>query len=376
MLSRRCQLIFLLATTACNSRTSSDGSVADGAGQAASPSGSSASGGTAAGGTPASSSASTSPATTSPAAAGNVPLPSIKAVAWPALDFISDPGNNNDPLAVALTFDDGPDGAGTLNVPGAGGTGNTSKLLDVLSTLKMKATFFICSKRATDLDTDPSAQADLKRIVADGHDLANHTVDHTGFDGTSLSVAAATQELAGVQATVSKILGPQAGLMSLYRTPYGKPYQDQADLTPMYAAATAPYGVHVGWGIDSHDWQCAQADGSQSYTFNGTSFKYENTQECVLNNVKLFIQAKQSGVILMHSIYKLSVDVLPQIVDLFKQNGYHFVSVEDFVRAKYGGTSAQLAAANKAANFDAATLQKAAVASVNRSAWVLGTNAN
>ena len=61
---------------------------------------------------------------------------------------------------VSLTFDDGP------NEP------YTSRVLDVLRHANVKATFFLLGANA---ERYPDA---VRRIVADGHEIGNHTVDH------------------------------------------------------------------------------------------------------------------------------------------------------------------------------------------------------
>lgn len=64
---------------------------------------------------------------------------------------------------VALTFDDGP------NEP------YTSRILDVLAEQDVKATFFVVGVNATRFPRT------LLRIVAEGHEVANHTWSHMNF---------------------------------------------------------------------------------------------------------------------------------------------------------------------------------------------------
>jgi peptidoglycan/xylan/chitin deacetylase (PgdA/CDA1 family) len=72
---------------------------------------------------------------------------------------------------VALTFNDGPDQG-------------TAAVLDVLAAEGVKATFFINTDYHVDgvvninLRDDPTAQAILKRIVDEGHQLGSHTATH------------------------------------------------------------------------------------------------------------------------------------------------------------------------------------------------------
>jgi peptidoglycan-N-acetylglucosamine deacetylase len=61
---------------------------------------------------------------------------------------------------IALSFDDGP------NEP------YTSQILDVLRSLDVKATFFVIGSNA---ERHPDA---VRRLVADGHEIGNHTFDH------------------------------------------------------------------------------------------------------------------------------------------------------------------------------------------------------
>src|SRR5438105_13184644 len=64
-----------------------------------------------------------------------------------------------DTAAVALTFDDGP-------------SEDTERILDVLSTYKLRATLFMLGRQA---ELFPQI---ARRVVTDGHDLANHSYSH------------------------------------------------------------------------------------------------------------------------------------------------------------------------------------------------------
>jgi peptidoglycan/xylan/chitin deacetylase (PgdA/CDA1 family) len=61
--------------------------------------------------------------------------------------------------AVALTFDDGPGG-------------NTNEVLDLLAQHHIKATFCVIGRQVAGY---PDA---IRRIVAEGHTLCNHTWSH------------------------------------------------------------------------------------------------------------------------------------------------------------------------------------------------------
>ena len=67
----------------------------------------------------------------------------------------------------AMTFDDGPGE-------------HTSALLDLLATYDAKATFFIVSNNdgKGEIDTNKTWFDLIRRMVAEGHQVASHTFDH------------------------------------------------------------------------------------------------------------------------------------------------------------------------------------------------------
>ncbi len=99
---------------------------------------------------------------------------------------------------VALTFDDGP------NPP------YTDRILDVLAAERVHATFFVVGRA---VDAHP---ATVKRIVAEGHAIGNHTWDHPHL--ILDSPAAVRSELARTDAAVFAAAGVH---MSLMRPPFG-----------------------------------------------------------------------------------------------------------------------------------------------------------
>lgn len=76
---------------------------------------------------------------------------------------------------VALTFDAGSD------------TGNTARIVDLLAAAHIQATFGITGQWAR---ANPDL---LRRIVADGHQVVNHTFDHRSFTGTSTGTTPLTR---------------------------------------------------------------------------------------------------------------------------------------------------------------------------------------
>ena len=220
--------------------------------------------------------------------------------------------NAPDPTAISLTFDDGPDT-----------NGNTASVLDTLKAKGVKATFFINTKNYSDVANDSTAQALVRRMLAEGHELGSHTVDHKDL---SLSSTDVPSEFQGVDDLLHTI-APSYRQHRLARAPFGNPYFGPQSRLDYVAPIVANYGVHIGWNIDSLDWQCQ--DNGQ-----GTS--------CVRNNVLSAVDAGNSGIVLMHCVNPLTASVLPSLIDDLRSRGKHFVQVESLVQAKYGDLSRHL----------------------------------
>jgi MYXO-CTERM domain-containing protein len=134
-------------------------------------------------------------------------------------------------------------------------------------------------------------------------------------------------ELAGVENTVASIFGPGGPKMTLFRAPYGEPYTSPGSAGfNKVAPIGAKHGVHIGWAIDTLDWEKGSADAVYS-SFTGL--------------VKT-PGAGAYGVVLMHSIHPQTAGALPRIIDYIKANKFELRQVEDVVRARYGKSSAEI----------------------------------
>lgn len=258
----------------------------------------------------------------------DVAVTTVATVVNPNIDFNEAPALDN--KAVALTFDDGPDGA----------QGATTMVLDTLKAEGLKATFFLCANIGfANLQNDKVAQAQLKRIIAEGHQTANHTYSHQ--DLATLSNADVDAQFKKLQDVYNEVLGPTAPVMTLVRAPFGSPFQLDNPNTQRVASTVTKYGVQVGWGMDPKDWTF------DHYSTNPTVFNAD--VQDVINSVQKLIDNKQWGIILLHAVHLPSATALPTVIKMFRDNGYHFVSVEDVIRSVYGANSASIMAANKKA---------------------------
>ena len=132
----------------------------------------------------------------------------------------------HDRKRVALTFDDGP------------AERFTAQVLDILREQNVPATFFVCGKN---VEAHPEL---LRRMVAEGHEIGNHTYSHPFLYFKSRRRIA--EEIDRTQATIEKVVGFRP---SLFRPPYGARW---FGLVP----ALLERGMRlVLWSAAGYDWK-------------------------------------------------------------------------------------------------------------------------
>ncbi|NTW72024.1 MAG: LysM peptidoglycan-binding domain-containing protein [Eubacteriaceae bacterium] len=201
---------------------------------------------------------------------------------------------NTSTKVIALTFDDGDDGK------------NITKVLQILTDNKIKATFFITGKAA-------KAHPDLiGNINAQGSLIGNHSYAHPYF--TSLTYTQIIDELALCEAAIKNITGRTT--KPYFRPPYGS-----YNTAVLKAVGDAGYGKTIRWTIDTLDWKGISA--------------VEITQK-VLNN------AVPGSIVLMHvgSGAVNTPTALPGIISGLRAKGYQFVTVAQLLTyASSSGTT-------------------------------------
>src|SRR5260370_20484460 len=184
---------------------------------------------------------------------------------------------------VVLTFDDGP-------LPP-----NTSKVLDILASDCVKATFFLVGRMASEF---PSV---VRRTFDDGHTIATHTQTHSPkiWKWPIANQEADIQE--GI-ASVTKALGDSGKLSPFFRFPgLGKSAEIEAQL--------AAQGIMV-WSADfpADDW---------------TRISSKQVMARALDR----LERKGKGVLLLHDIHKVTVNALPELLKELKKRNYTVVHV-------------------------------------------------
>ncbi|MGC5010938.1 polysaccharide deacetylase family protein [Streptosporangium sp. DT93] len=179
---------------------------------------------------------------------------------------------------VALTFDDGPG-------PYTGG------LLDILAERRVRASFFVVGRMVSEED-----EAVLRRMVAEGHELGNHTWNHPQL--TRLPHEEVRRELGRTQWLVKRVTGVT---MNLMRPPYG--------LTgPQVAAESRHLGLaQILWNVDTRDW-------------------HDRDVSVVAHRAAA---AGPGSVVLLHDIHPTTVRAVPHLLDDLAGRGYRFVTLSE-----------------------------------------------
>ncbi len=178
---------------------------------------------------------------------------------------------------IALTFDAGP-------------SENSARLLDILREKKVPATFFLLGKNH--IEKYPEL---VKRMAAEGHEVASHTWDHKIL--TKISDAQIRDELKRPDDAIERLTGHRPTLM---RPPQGRTDSD------VHRIAKEEGLAEVLWSVTAKD-----------YT----------TNDSALIKKRVLEQSSRDGIILLHDIYPGTVPAVPGIVDALKERGYVFVTV-------------------------------------------------
>lgn len=205
---------------------------------------------------------------------------------------------------LAMTFDDGPSAE------------YTATLLDELKKRNMKVTFFLVGQNVVD-------HPDLvKRMVAEGHEVANHSWSHPAF--AKMGEAAVRNEIQKTQDAIAAACGVTPTLM---RPPYGSITQSQKKWIP------EEFGTQIIlWSVDPEDWK--------------------RPGESVVRS-RIVSGAADGAIILAHDIHGSTVRAMPETFDQLIAKGYKFATVSELLameRPKAAATPRVLAKAADAEN--------------------------
>ena len=180
---------------------------------------------------------------------------------------------------VVLTFDDGPSGRTTKN------------LLEILERHQAHATFFVVGKMAS------YQEHLLEDIVKHGHELGNHSYDHSSFRKLS-----SQKRLEQMQRTNELLMKHQKSIR-WFRPPYGS-YNDN-----ILEEIDNQNMCTVLWSIDPKDWK------------NPSPTK-------LVQRIQTKLQ--HGSVILLHEHHPNTVKALNDLLNICKEGGFLVVSLREF----------------------------------------------
>jgi len=208
----------------------------------------------------------------------------------PAADVVERTGNRRQ--QIALTFDDGPDPKWT------------PKILDVLKAADVPATFFVTGTNAV------RAPALLRRIIAEGSELGNHSSSHA--DLANLPDTMVGIELNATQRLVEAYTGRS---MRLFRAPYAGDAEPTSESALRIAALAGEHGyVTVGLHVDPLDWMNPGVDAIVAKA---------------VAQVEAGTTAESAQIVLLHDSggdRAQTLAALPKIISELRKRGYSFVT--------------------------------------------------
>ena len=184
---------------------------------------------------------------------------------------------------IALTFD------------AAWGNEDTQKIMEILKKHNVKVTFFMTGGWVEHYPDD------VKMILAEGHDLGNHSENHKNM--SQLADSEKETELMKVHEKVKNLTGYE---MFLFRPPYGD-YNSEL-INTIYGCNHYP----VQWDVDSLDWK---------------DYGVENIIKTVTTHKAL----GNGSIILMHNGAKFTADALDTVLTNLEQQGYEIVPISQLI---------------------------------------------
>lgn len=182
---------------------------------------------------------------------------------------------------IALTFDDGP-------MPSVG-----NRIMDCLAQYNGRATFFLVGDRV------PAYADEVRRMAAEGHEIANHTMNHKYLQ--KLGAAEIQSQVNQCNNVIESVCGVRPTVMRLPGGSYNAVVLANTNM-PM-----------IQWNNDTLDWKTRNA---------------QSTVDAVLGKVK------DGDIVLMHELYSQTGDAALQIIPALTEQGYQLVTVSEMAAAK------------------------------------------
>lgn len=181
---------------------------------------------------------------------------------------------------IALTFDDGP-------------SNNTKYFIKELQKRDALVTFFVVGNRVKKYEDV------LKETYLMGNQIGSHTYSHKNL--LYLNEEEITKEIEKTNEAIYNVIGTKP---TIIRVPYGNINKKIRSISNMN---------HILWNVDTLDW------------------KYKNSNRVYKEIIK---HAEDGNIILLHDIFKTSVNGVLKAIDELKKQGYEFVTIYEMVYLK------------------------------------------
>lgn len=215
---------------------------------------------------------------------GNLPEPPKEAKSYISNGLAYFTGGGNEKV-LYLTFDEGYE------------NGYTSKILEVLKRMNVKATFFVTKPYIS------SNKTLVQNIVREGHLVANHSDTHpsmalvalTGYEKFSL-------ELINVEKEFKNVTGKE--ISKFFRPPMGK-----------YSELSLYYAKKLGY--KNIFWSFAYGD-----------YDVNKQPEKVYAKNHILKNTHNGAILLLHAISKTNTEILEELITEWRKRGYEFKTLD------------------------------------------------
>lgn len=227
---------------------------------------------------------------------------------------IRTPGNKRPPCPAEMTFikkyrgyfidegktDDNADRVVYLTFDAGYENGNVARILDTLGEKNVAGAFFILGNLVT---SEPGL---VKRMGDEGHLVCNHTYHHRDMSRFSDKNEFAS-ELVSLEEIYRKTTGRE--LSKYYRPPEGR-----------FSEQNLKYAAEMGYSTVF--WSFAYADWDNN--------KQPNEEYAIQ---KIMSNVHNGAVILLHPTSATNAAVLPRVIDMLREQGYRFGTLDELCGA-------------------------------------------
>lgn len=174
--------------------------------------------------------------------------------------------------------------------------GYTNAMLDALKKHNVPATFFVVGHYVS------SAPEQVKRMVAEGHTVGNHTYHHPDMSAIS-DMGSFKKEMDDVANAFKELTGTEMSMY--YRPPQGKYNTQNLEMAKELGYSTFFWSLaHVDWDVNNQP-------------------SRERAME------KLTKRIHPGAIVLLHNTSKTNSEILDELLTKWKEMGYTFGTLEE-----------------------------------------------